>query len=1066
MENFELTYDAFLRALKENTDTGHVFLLGAGASISSGVQSASDCILEWKKNIFITNNPNLAAQHKEFKTNAVQDSIQRWLDNEGSYPPLNSPEEYSFYAAKAFPIDETRKKYFENICRGKEPYTGYKLLCLLAGHGMVRSIFTTNFDGLVERAAHQTGITTISVSLDSSNRIHRAATDNELLYVALHGDYKYGPIKNTGEELDTQHETFVTALKQHLYDKHLIVMGYSGRDKSLMDALSKAYAGNGAGMLFWCGYGHTINPKVQKLLDDLKQAGRKGFFIPTEGFDTSLIHISKTCFESNQEFKDKANKTLQNMNADGFVNSSFTMDLKQSNVLIKSNLLPISLPKEVFQLDVSFNEGEQIWPTIRELINRKNIIAAPLKKMLYALGTHSDIQETFKERLRGAIMRIPVSLTEISTGSVFKNLFLKAIIVNICRLRNLQSDGFKKVWIVSSKRVVSSASINYNLYDAIALNLFFDKNVNAERPFAYLSIQPRFYLESLTGEEVPKAARFEIGKNYHEQLLKFQPNIKFQEQIEKWKAILFPEKSHLQFEYPLQSGTGFKFIISPDTMYVRIMKTEGPKYPLNLPANFNLKTILHTGIQYGEPALDFINKANSQVVRDFHPMRGLCNNRPYDYLLNGNVFDPEINLGIICPATHGHMVINFLERLNQTQSAGTFNPDYLKDYPGFFNAFGIPLNIPTLQSDTFQDCQGPIPSANLLDSAVALADSIKRCIDRLEIINKKLVIVVFIPTAWDTYTTVDEEQEKFDLHDYIKAYAAQKQIATQFLKEDTLSDVLYCQINWWLSLSFYVKSQRTPWILNGLSPDTAFVGIGYSVNHKRTREAVVLGCSHIYNSNGQGLKYRLSRIDDCYIDKKNNPFLSYEDAYKFGILIRESFFNAIGEIPKRVVIHKRTHFKSDEVKGIIDSLKKSGIEQVDLIEINYEDNVRFVSSMIKDGVVQPHFYPLSRGTCFLLNANTALLWTHGIVPSVKEDRRSYFQGGKSIPIPLKVKKHYGQSNISTIATEILGLTKMNWNSFDLYSKLPSTIQTSNEIARIGWLLNRFEGKTYDYRNFM
>lgn len=53
-----------------------------------------------------------------------------------------------------------------------------------------------------------------------------------------------------------------------------------------------------------------------------------------------------------------------------------------------------------------------------------------------------------------------------------------------------------------------------------------------------------------------------------------------------------------------------------------------------------------------------------------------------------------------------------------------------------------------------------------------------------------------------------------------------------------------------------------------------------------------------------------------------------------------------------------------------------------------------------------------------------------------------------------------------IATEILGLTKMNWNSFDLYSKLPATIQTSNEIARIGWLLNRFEGKTYDYRNFM
>jgi argonaute-like protein implicated in RNA metabolism and viral defense len=95
-----------------------------------------------------------------------------------------------------------------------------------------------------------------------------------------------------------------------------------------------------------------------------------------------------------------------------------------------------------------------------------------------------------------------------------------------------------------------------------------------------------------------------------------------------------------------------------------------------------------------------------------------------------------------------------------------------------------------------------------------------------------------------------------------------------------------------------------------------------------------------------------------------------------------------------------------------------------------------------------------------------LLWTHGIVPSVKADNRSYYLGGKNIPVPLKIKKHYGSTNIGSIATEILGLTKMNWNSFDLYSKLPATIQTSNEIARIGWLLSRFEGRTYDYRNFM
>ena len=56
--------------------------------------------------------------------------------------------------------------------------------------------------------------------------------------------------------------------------------------------------------------------------------------------------------------------------------------------------------------------------------------------------------------------------------------------------------------------------------------------------------------------------------------------------------------------------------------------------------------------------------------------------------------------------------------------------------------------------------------------------------------------------------------------------------------------------------------------------------------------------------------------------------------------------------------------------------------------------------------------------------------------------------------------------MAQIATEILGLSKMNWNSFGLYSKLPCTIESSNQLARIGWLLSQYEGTIYDYRFFM
>ena len=109
---------------------------------------------------------------------------------------------------------------------------------------------------------------------------------------------------------------------------------------------------------------------------------------------------------------------------------------------------------------------------------------------------------------------------------------------------------------------------------------------------------------------------------------------------------------------------------------------------------------------------------------------------------------------------------------------------------------------------------------------------------------------------------------------------------------------------------------------------------------------------------------------------------------------------------------------------------------------------------------------MRRGLCFPVNANTIYLYTHGIAPSVIDPNRKFIQGGKSIPLPLKVVRHYGSSDMAQISTEILGLSKMNWNSFNLYSKLPCTIESSNEIARIGWLLSQCEGMLYEYRFFM
>ena len=289
-------------------------------------------------------------------------------------------------------------------------------------------------------------------------------------------------------------------------------------------------------------------------------------------------------------------------------------------------------------------------------------------------------------------------------------------------------------------------------------------------------------------------------------------------------------------------------------------------------------------------------------------------------------------------------------------------------------------------------------------------------------------------------------------------------IATQFLEEDTLENPLQCRIRWWLSLALYVKSMRTPWVLSSLDPDSAFVGLGISLDRKAAKgNQVILGCSHLYNAQGQGLQFRLSKIESPIIRRKN-AFMSYDDARRVGETIRQLFWESRFRLPNRVVIHKLTHFTDDERKGLHAGL--SGVNEIDLLEIHVDEALRYLSSIPQsDGGFKEDGFPVKRGTLLRLDRDSALLWVHGVSRAL-DPQRKYYQGKRRIPAPLVIRRHSGKSDLTMIGEEILGLSKMNWNSFDLYTKLPATVETSRQIARIGSLLERFGTSSYDYRLFM
>jgi len=137
-----------------------------------------------------------------------------------------------------------------------------------------------------------------------------------------------------------------------------------------------------------------------------------------------------------------------------------------------------------------------------------------------------------------------------------------------------------------------------------------------------------------------------------------------------------------------------------------------------------------------------------------------------------------------------------------------------------------------------------------------------------------------------------------------------------------------------------------------------------------------------------------------------------------------------------------------------------------MLEIVADHGFRYVASVAdRHGKLHEDNYPVRRGTAIKLDDFRALIWLHGAT-SLDGSSRRYYQGKRRIPTPLLIHRHAGDTDLATVTEEVLGLSKMNWNTFDLYTRLPATIQSSNEIARIGSLLDRFGADSYDFRLFI
>lgn len=275
-----------------------MWLLGAGASASAGIPTAEDMVWEFKQQLFISQRRVSPQAVADLSSPAIRAQLQAHIDSSGSLPAPGSPDEYASLFEAVYPAEADRRIYVDSKMSGAKLSYGHLALATLMRAQLARLVWTTNFDPLVADACARvydgTGPLT-TVNLDVPDLAVQCIGEGRWpIEVKLHGDFRSRRLKNTGDELRHQDKRLRQVLVDSCRRFGLIIVGYSGRDDSIMAALQEALEQTGAypAGLFWLHRGEGAPlARVEQLLARAKQAGVESALVRVQNFDEAMRDI-------------------------------------------------------------------------------------------------------------------------------------------------------------------------------------------------------------------------------------------------------------------------------------------------------------------------------------------------------------------------------------------------------------------------------------------------------------------------------------------------------------------------------------------------------------------------------------------------------------------------------------------------------------------------------------------------------------------------------------------------------------------------------------------------------
>ena len=270
------------------------WFLGAGASAQSFIPTADQLVDVLLRQINCTER-GISIDSIDLGDHHERRRLQQAFSAQQGFPHYDDPHFYSEVFERAYASSEDRAAFVENLVREAVPNYGHYVLAALVAAKALKLIITSNFDPLIERAINPVldgeffdGRQLEIADLDNPGRAARAVnSDRWPLVVKVHGDYRSEHLKNVSSELREQDSELRRAMTSALSRFGVVVVGYSGRDESIMSMLRDVLelptpfpAG-----LFWVRRPQDeLAESVTRLLSDARSVGVQASIVTASSF--------------------------------------------------------------------------------------------------------------------------------------------------------------------------------------------------------------------------------------------------------------------------------------------------------------------------------------------------------------------------------------------------------------------------------------------------------------------------------------------------------------------------------------------------------------------------------------------------------------------------------------------------------------------------------------------------------------------------------------------------------------------------------------------------------------